>query len=87
MQMFLKQLYEAKDAQIEDERKKWEKFKQIEEDKRYHNHERVDPTYVKEVLNASMKKSAGIDVKIKNRSLMNPNQKKRKNGGIKFAGD
>ena len=85
--MFLKQLYEAKDAQIDEERKKWEKFKQIQEDKRFKNHERVDPTYVKEVLNSNMKKGIGLDVQVKNTTLMNPNQKKRKHGGIKFAGD
>ena len=32
------------------------------------------------------KKNAVIDIKMKNRSLLNPNQKKRKIGGIKFAG-
>jgi hypothetical protein len=44
--------------------------------------DRADPIYVKEVLNG-MKKDAQ-DVKPKNRNLMNPNQKKRRQGGVKF---
>lgn len=87
MRMFLKQLYEAKQAQIEQERKKWQKIKQEEDDKRYQHHEKVDPTYVKQVLHGNLKKNDVIDPKIKNRSLMNPNQKKRKVGRIKFAGE
>jgi hypothetical protein len=46
----------------------------------------VDPTYVKEVLQGNLKKSAK-DVKSKNRSLMNPNQKRHKQATIKFEGE
>lgn len=87
MKLFLKQLFDAKDAQIDEERRKWQRIKQEEEDKRYQNHEKVDPTYVKEVLHGNLKKNDAIDPKIKNRSLMNPNHKKRKAGRIKFAGE
>jgi hypothetical protein len=34
-----------------------------------------------------LKKSDVLDPKMKNRSLMNPNHKKRKVGRIKFAGE
>jgi hypothetical protein len=47
MKLFLKQLYDAKEAQIDEERQKWLRFKQDEDDKKFQNHEKVDPTYVK----------------------------------------
>ena len=43
-----------------------------------------DKKYVKEVL-VGAKKNA-TEMKPKNRSLMNPMQRKRKQGGIKFEG-
>jgi hypothetical protein len=45
----------------------------------------VDPNYVKEVLQGNSKKMTP-EIKIpKNRNLMNPNQKKRKNIGAKLG--
>jgi len=50
------------------------------------NKDKMDVNYVKEVLNGNLKKN-GAELKLKNRSLMNPNQKKRKQAGIKFNGE
>ena len=54
--MFLKELYDAKESQIEEERKKWEKKQEVD-DKNKDKDEKSDPVYVKEVLNG-MKKDA-----------------------------
>ena len=46
------------------------------------SHSKADPEYIKEVLNPF--KKDGLEFRPKNRSLLNPNQKRRKGAGIKF---
>ena len=83
MKNFLRQLYDAKESQVEEERKKWLEVIGKPEEKHQANNEKSDPSYVKEVLNPVKREMPEL-LKPKNRSLMNPNQKKRKAQGIKF---
>ncbi len=49
MKMFLRQLFDAKESQIEEQRKKWEKLREKEEENQ-RVEEKKEPTYVKDIL-------------------------------------
>lgn len=77
---FFKQLYEAKDSQIEALRKEY--LKEKEDQGKGPEPKSVDKGFIKSVLGVE-KKEAPV---LKNRDLINPHKKKRKAEGLKLTG-